>query len=128
LDTVGLIALWNHNDQWHIPAKTIFRNLIPATTRLVTTSYVLLECSNACCRRPYRDEVIRLRDDLILAGDLFEPTPVEIESAWAEYTRGSAGTAGVVDLVSMTLMRRLGIREAFTNDKHFEAAGFEILF
>jgi len=25
-------------------------------------------------------------------------------------------------------MRRLGIIEAFTNDKHFEAAGFHVLF
>jgi len=25
-------------------------------------------------------------------------------------------------------MRRLGIGEAFTNDKHFEAAGFAVLF
>jgi predicted nucleic acid-binding protein len=25
-------------------------------------------------------------------------------------------------------MRRLGIRQAFTNDEHFRAAGFETLF
>jgi predicted nucleic acid-binding protein len=26
------------------------------------------------------------------------------------------------------IMRRLGITEAFTNDKHYAAAGFEVLF
>lgn len=29
---------------------------------------------------------------------------------------------------SFQVMRRLGINEAFTNDKHFEAAGFAVLF
>jgi predicted nucleic acid-binding protein len=26
------------------------------------------------------------------------------------------------------VMRRLGITEAFTNDKHYQAAGFNVLF
>jgi predicted nucleic acid-binding protein len=30
--------------------------------------------------------------------------------------------------ISFTIMRRLGITRAFTNDRHFRAAGFETLF
>jgi uncharacterized protein len=37
-------------------------------------------------------------------------------------------TNGIVDHVSFTIMRRLGISKAFTNDGHFRAAGFETLF
>jgi hypothetical protein len=33
-----------------------------------------------------------------------------------------------VDHVSFLVMKRLAIAEAFTNDKHFEAAGFKVLF
>ena len=33
-----------------------------------------------------------------------------------------------VNLDSFLVMRRLGITEAFTNDKHFRAAGFTVLF
>jgi hypothetical protein len=39
-----------------------------------------------------------------------------------------ADSAGLVDHVSFTIMRRLGISKAFTNDGHFRAAGFETLF
>ncbi len=39
-----------------------------------------------------------------------------------------AGQAGIVDQVSFVVMRRLGITEAFTNDRHFQAAGFHTLF
>lgn len=38
------------------------------------------------------------------------------------------GSAGIVDHVSFSVMRRLGITEAFTNDRHFAAAGFITLF
>jgi predicted nucleic acid-binding protein len=33
-----------------------------------------------------------------------------------------------VDHVSFAVMRRLGISKAFTNDRHFKAAGFEPMF
>lgn len=128
LDTAGLIALWNENDQWHEPATAAIEMLSRTSVRLVTTTYVLLECANAVARRHHRDRVVRLREDLRLAGDLFEPTAIEVERAWDEYARSAAGSAGIVDLISMAVMRRLGIRQIFTNDKHFAAAGFEVLF
>ena len=56
------------------------------------------------------------------------PLPQEIEEAWAAYDRGEAGQAGIVNHVSFQVMRRLGISEAFTNDKHYQAAGFTVLF
>ena len=39
-----------------------------------------------------------------------------------------ATSAGIVDQVSFAVMRRLGITDAFTNDRHFKAAGFRALF
>jgi len=69
-----------------------------------------------------------LRRTLIEEGLLIEPSVQEIEDAWEAYGRGEAGQAGIVDHVSFQVMRRLGITEAFTNDKHFQAAGFTVLF
>ncbi len=42
--------------------------------------------------------------------------------------RSKAWQAGIVDQVSFIVMRRWGITEAFTNDRHFQAAGFRALF
>ena len=61
-------------------------------------------------------------------GLLIEPSTREIEEAWAGFDQGKAGEAGIVDHVSFQVMRRLGITEAFTNDKHFQVAGFTLLF
>ena len=71
---------------------------------------------------------MKLRDELDAIGDLFEPRLQEVQSAWAEYAKSSIGMASVVDHVSFAVMRRLNITQVFSNDKHFAAAGFELLF
>jgi uncharacterized protein len=42
--------------------------------------------------------------------------------------KGDQSGAGIVDHISFVVMRRLGMSKAFTNDRHFRAAGFETLF
>lgn len=128
LDTVGLIAIWNHSDQWHSAAMTVFADLVRQKIPLVTSSFVLLECGNEAARRPYRPLVTALRQLLLANRGLVEPTAAEIDQAWADYDAGRFGSAGIVDQVSFAVMRRLGLTEAFTNDRHFQAAGFVTLF
>lgn len=106
----------------------IFTDLIQRQVPLLTSSYVLLECGNEAARRPYRAKVVDLCQRLADDGLLIEPTPSDIIQAWDDYARGLAGSAGIVDHVSFTLMRRLGITEAFTHNGHFVAAGFTTLF
>jgi uncharacterized protein len=128
LDTVGMIAVWDDTDQWHAGAKAAYALLFSQGRRLVTTALVLCECGNASARRSYRSDVCELRRTLLQEGLLIEPTVQEIEKAWAAFERGEAGQAGIVDHVSFQVMRRLGLTEAFTNDRHFQAAGFTVLF
>jgi hypothetical protein len=128
LDTVGLVARWNQFNQWHAAATAAFTALLRRQVPLVTTSYILLECGSEAARRPYRGQVVTLRQRLLAHGNLIEPTLGDVDHGWADYARGLAGAAGIVDHVSFVVMRRLGITEAFTNDRHFQAAGFTTLF
>jgi len=95
---------------------------------LLTTRFVLLECGNAAARTPFRDEVERIRAQFEAAQTLVSPTEQDWEIAWQAYRRGENGNAGIVDQTSFAVMRRLGIDRAFTNDQHFRAAGFQVLF
>jgi predicted nucleic acid-binding protein len=129
LDSVGLLALWNKADQWHAAASAAFAVLVAdRRTRFVTTTAVLLECGNAVSRSTLRAEVIQARAELRAAGSLIVPTAEDEDAAWAAYERGEAGEAGIVGQISFAVMRRLGLTRAFTNDRHFTAAGFEVLF
>ncbi len=128
LDTVGLLALWDASDQWHTAAQAAFARLAEARWRLLTTTFVLLECGNAAARRPYRSAVGRLGQEMESAGLLITPTDEDCRHAWAAYRVGDASGPGIVDCTSFVVMRRLGVVQAFTNDQHFRAAGFETLF
>ncbi len=128
LDTVGLLALWEKRDQWHDDARRAMDNLNLELAKLVTTALILHECGNAAARKPYRADVEQLRRDLLAAGRLIVPLAQDEEEAWREYRQGTVGEAGIVDHVSFVVMRRLGITDAFTNDRHFKTAGFNTLF
>lgn len=71
---------------------------------------------------------MQVKNALIAKNALVVPTKQDCELAWHDYDQGQPGTAGIVDCVSFIVMRRLGITEAFTNDQHFQDAGFKILF
>ena len=128
LDTVGLLALWDDSDQWHGAADEAFSAILEARCGLATTAFVLLECGNAAARRPYRLAVERLRQGMEANGTLVIPTEKDWRHAWEAYRKAETGEAGIVDHVSFVVMQRLNIKQAFTNDRHFRAAGFETLF
>ncbi len=128
LDTVGLLALWDESDQWHSLAVEAYSRIVARRAPVVTTTYILLELGNAAARRPYRNEVERLRHVFEARGDLIAPHADDWTLAWSAYHRGEAASAGIVDHFSFAVMRRLGIDNAFTNDRHFAAARFKTLF
>ena len=127
-DTVGLLAIWDQSDQWQAAARAAYDKIVRERVSPLTTTFVLLECGNAAARRPYRNQVGLLRERLASRNELIVPTVRDWELAWSAYERGEAGDAGIVDHVSFVVMRRLGITDAFTNDRHFKAAGFNTLF
>lgn len=128
LDTVGLLAVKERSDQWHEVAWAAMLDFSSSNTRTWSSDLVMLECGNASARKPFRDDIVAIRRDLIELGTLAKPTDAEVDAAWDAYDKRFAGGAGIVDQVSFILMRRLGITEVFTNDDHFRAAGFVTLF
>lgn len=128
LDSVGLLALWSESDQWHPLAEPAFAEITRSRAIVLSTTFVLLECGNAVARTPFRPDVAAMRDKLEQAGTLIWPTNDDWRQAWSAYQRGDADAAGIVDHVSFVVMRRLEISKAFTNDRHFKAAGFETMF
>ena len=69
-----------------------------------------------------------LRENLETHELLITPTESDWRQAWQAYRLGETGEAGIVDHVSFVVMLRLGLRQALTNDRHFQVAGFECLF
>ncbi|HEY4328747.1 MAG TPA: PIN domain-containing protein [Phycisphaerae bacterium] len=128
LDSVGLLATWDTRDQWHQAAAPVFATLVKEGAAILTTELILAECGNAASRKPYRPRVPALRKHLVDQDRVIWIDRITLDLAWRAFQKEEAGAAGIVDQTSFLVMRRLGITEAFTNDTHFKAAGFNTLF
>jgi hypothetical protein len=129
LDTVGLLGALNKDDDLHEPAAVVLRKLEETGRSVVTTTFVLAEVGNGLARTMLRADaawlIRKLHSDprstvvYVDQGELFEALEL--------YTERSDKSWGLVDCVSFVVMRRMGLSDAFTADRHFEQAGFVAL-
>jgi len=124
LDTSGLLCLIHRREAQHEKAVSSYS---AATTPRLTHSYVLdefvaLAQARKLSRRAALDFSERLIDD------------ANIETVWVDETQHREALAllrarpdkayTLCDAVSFGLMRKRGITEALTTDRHFEQEGF----
>lgn len=125
VDTSAIFAVLDADDQNHERARLVWTDLINRGTGLVCTNYVLIETFALVQHRLGMDAVNVLEKDIL--------SMLSVE--WVDESTHRAGVAALliaarrqlslVDCVSFTAMRRLGINEVFTFDQHFAEQGFE---
>jgi predicted nucleic acid-binding protein len=129
LDTNGWLALLNASDSLHSTASVAWAGLVDRGGRVVVTDWVVAETGNGLARSGAKShvaaavELIRSspKADLVLVSEALLDRALEI------YTRRSDKAWGLVDCASFLVMEDNGISQAFTNDRHFEQAGFRNL-
>jgi len=129
VDTSAWAALYDRSDVNHDAAAGFLRGLKGRRVALITTDYVLDETLT----------LIRMRVGHTKAVDfgrwIFESEAVEVEEidgdlwreAWEIFVRYSDKDFSFTDCTSFALMRRMGLSEAFSFDKHFSQFGFTLL-
>ncbi len=126
VDTSALLALLDRDDEFHARAATVIRSL-GADDALLTHEYVLVETTSLAQRRLGLQAVRSLVDDLLpLLEIAWVDEPLHAEAREAMLAAGRR-TVSLVDWVSFLIMRRHGVRRAFTFDQDFALEGFEVL-
>jgi predicted nucleic acid-binding protein len=129
LDTNGWLALLNSSDSLHQAASRLWESLVEDGASFVVTDWVIAETGNGLAKTPARRRFNQ-------AVDLFRMSPRSsvffvavdrFERALSLYNRRGDKLWGLVDCASFVVMEEAGITEAFTNDHHFEQAGFRSL-
>lgn len=127
-DTGYWIALLDPTDQYASSAELLSTQFSPAS--IVTSEMVLVEVLNYFGRYGPRfrkvavDSVRAIIDD----GVRVEPQTSDLfVAAVDEYARYDDKQWSLTDCSSMVIMKRLGIQQALTTDRHFEQMGFEAL-
>ena len=127
VDTSAIYAMLDRSEAEHEAVTAAWQYLAAEEAALVTTSYVLVETVALCQRRLGVDAVRQIREAL-------EPA---LEVVWIDEATHEAGVnallaansrdLSLVDCISFHTMRHLGLRRAFTLDRHFAERGFEVL-
>jgi predicted nucleic acid-binding protein len=129
-DTFYWIALSNRRDQWHARVRAFNRTL--RTYHLYTTDEVLTEFLAFCSEgSPHTREQAARFARTILADPQVTVAPQTHASfldGLALYESRLDKQYSLTDCISMQVMRREGLTDVLSNDRHFEQEGFQILF
>ena len=127
VDTSAFYALLDGDDGEHSRALKLWEGEPPGEGSLVTTNYVVLE-SMALLQSRLGMPAVRIFHDAILPVVRMEWIDEVIHAqAVSAFIATDRRGLSLVDLSSFATMRRLGIRSAFTFDRHFRQYGFETL-
>ncbi|MGM0381667.1 MAG: type II toxin-antitoxin system VapC family toxin [bacterium] len=130
IDTWAWCALTNKKDRGHSFARKLNRKLIEQNYRYITTNFVLDESYTLIrARIGYRaavkfgQKIKELRKQELL-GHIVISEGIE-EKAWDFFVKyQDIDDLSYTDCTSFAVMKKLGLREVFTGDDHFQYVGF----
>jgi predicted nucleic acid-binding protein len=130
VDTGALIALRRRKDQYHTRAVDIAERHLASGGQFVGTTLILAELHSHLLylRGPVE---ARIAVSSLLEDPVHDWLPVsrdlEREAVGRWLARFSDQAISLIDAVSFEVMRRNKLTHAFTCDRHFVIAGFELL-
>ena len=125
-DTSGLFAYLVKNDFMYVRAKNIFQSFAESNTRLLTSSYVLLETTALLQRRVGMAAVFDFRNKIVPLLDV-----VWVDADWHEKALNrlfalNRKKISLVDCLSFVIMEAREIQTVFGFDEHFKENGFSL--
>jgi uncharacterized protein len=129
LDTGFLIALESSDDQHHKAAQGFWYPFLETGPMLVTTSYVFDEVTTYFNSRAHHSKAVEVGQNLLesqsiecihISQDLFE-------SGWEILKNHNDKRYSLTDCISFAVMKKEGLQNALSFDRHFEQAGFHLL-
>ncbi|HSB63105.1 MAG TPA: PIN domain-containing protein [Thermoanaerobaculia bacterium] len=128
VDTGAFLARYVEGDQYHQIAVRAWKRLERTSGALFTSSYVVDETLTLLGRRTSY-AFAAARADAIYASrvlTILRPDASDESAAVDLFRKFADQKVSFTDCVSFALMRRHRLKKAFTFDRHFAGAGFEI--
>jgi predicted nucleic acid-binding protein len=124
VDTSALIAFLDADDPAHPACRQAWRHAVVEVEGLVTTDYVVLEAVAVAQRRWGLDVARTLVDEYLPLVEVVPVSPEDRTAALNALLSASRRRLSLVDCVSFTVMRRMGVHEYLGLDPHFGEQGF----
>lgn len=127
IDTSAFLALMDGDDAHHVATKQVWGDLLQTESILVISNYVLVETFALAQHRMGLEAVRGLQEDIIPLLSIQWVTAEIHQSATSAVLAAGRKKLSLVDCSSFEIMRRAGIRRAFTLDRHFKEQGFSVI-
>lgn len=127
LDTSAIYALGSESDEFHQQAEKKLMELIHKDAEVVTSNYVLLECTALLQNRQGVGIAREIIEKLCSGVDIIWLDDKLHNKAWKYWYKESKESLSLVDCSSFLLMEQEKINSAFTFDNHFAKVGFKIV-
>ena len=128
-DTFYWIALLNRRDSSNRAVLEFSRT--SSLSAIITTDEVLIELLAFCASdQQLRVQAALIMQDISNGGDVHAvpQSRAGLLEGLALYRARPDKGYSLTDCISMEVMRREGLTEVLTNDRHFEQEGFRVLF
>jgi predicted nucleic acid-binding protein len=126
LDTSALVGFLLEGDEHHVRARRTLKDLLRTSCTLLTTDYIFDEVVTRVRGRADHDSAVTAGEH-ILSSSSIELVDVDADlrkDAWRLFRKFRDQQLSFTDCTSFAVMRKYGIREAFTFDADFEKVGF----
>jgi len=124
IDTSAFLALLDADDEHHAAVRKTWGEILDSDSLLVTSNYVLVETFALVQNRLGLEAVRGFQEDIVpLLRIHWVDADIHASGAGAVLAAGRKRLS-LVDCTSFEVMRRSGIRRAFTLDRHFREQGF----
>ncbi len=127
VDSSAIFAGIATNDSFHADAVGEWSRLIEREEQLVTHSLVEVEAAALLQRRVGMEALAAFNDVLLPRLHVVEIDRERRRAVLADVAARGSRQISFVDYVSFDLMKRSGLDRAFTFDRHFSEAGFELI-
>jgi predicted nucleic acid-binding protein len=126
VDSGAWIALALSRDPLHTRAREQWDMLQSAASKLHTSVPVIIETFTFLDRNATRNVALTWKESLDrLSGLKIHVCDLrDLEHSWDYFRRADLHKLSAVDATSFAIMRRIGIRIAYTFDHHFAIVGF----
>ena len=127
VDTSAFLAVLDSSELLHRAADGVWQRMLAGEDELVTTNYVLLELAAVVQSRLGLPAIRAFQNDVLPALRVEWIGREDHEAGMNAVLAAGRRGLSLVDCASFHVIRRLGLTNCFTLDKHFKEQGFKCL-
>lgn len=130
VDTSWYKALVDERDDFNKKAIEQYKKLRSQESFLITTNFIIDESLTLIRAKNGLKVALKFRDtifEMAVNQKIVRVTAIDEKEAWKWFPKNWSRLS-FTDCTSFAVMKRLGLKDVLTFDKHFSRAGFNVFF